>query len=271
MSLLAERLLLGDYSDSLKAFAPPELQLIRDGIEQAHLFKVDNVARYLWGNKGKRDYEAGDFPEVRPPFPCALFEYAMPMDLFPPIPRGTPHIERVADLLVENKGTVFLWRFIQQENDIALLPARLMYDVERLAEWKWWGREGVRKIFGVGTLAPTLFTLSLLSCKNVVLTEHATPPKLIKKRVRRGDVPSIRWTTLEIGPITTALDRAVTEGAATDIKHALHVCRGHFKTFDRKPLFGRVKGRFWWTPHVRGSAEEGVVFKDYNVTRTELE
>jgi hypothetical protein len=46
---------------------------------------------------------------------------------------------------------------------------------------------------------------------------------------------------------------------------ALHICRGHFKNFDDKPLFGKLTGTYWWQPHVRGTAEAGIVEKDYRI------
>lgn len=37
------------------------------------------------------------------------------------------------------------------------------------------------------------------------------------------------------------------------------------KNFDDKPLFGKLKGTYWWNPHVRGTEESGVVEKDYRI------
>ena len=52
----------------------------------------------------------------------------------------------------------------------------------------------------------------------------------------------------------------------TGLKHALHICRGHFKDYrDGKGLFGRYKDIYWWESQVRGNGEHGVVLKDYNV------
>ena len=36
---------------------------------------------------------------------------------------------------------------------------------------------------------------------------------------------------------------------------------------EEKPLFGKLTGRFWWEHHVRGSADDGVVVKDYEVRK----
>ena len=71
---------------------------------------------------------------------------------------------------------------------------------------------------------------------------------------------------LEIGPIKRLLDKYRT-GSINDLKRALHICRGHFKTFTSDaPLLGRFTGTYWWTPQVRGSKSAGTVIKDYRVT-----
>jgi hypothetical protein len=50
------------------------------------------------------------------------------------------------------------------------------------------------------------------------------------------------------------------------LRHALHICRGHFKTYTADaPLFGTVTGTYWWADQVHGSADLGVVDKDYRL------
>ena len=50
------------------------------------------------------------------------------------------------------------------------------------------------------------------------------------------------------------------------MRKALHLCRGHFKTFTADaPLLGRATGTYFWAPHIRGTQNEGVVIKDYRV------
>lgn len=59
-----------------------------------------------------------------------------------------------------------------------------------------------------------------------------------------------------------------TEGRSGELglRKALHICRGHFKHFEDKPLFGRVRGTFWWGSMVRGTESKGKVIHDYEVT-----
>jgi hypothetical protein len=47
----------------------------------------------------------------------------------------------------------------------------------------------------------------------------------------------------------------------------MHICRGHFKDFTEKGLFGdqKMKGTFWWHSYVRGTPHR-VMFKDYNIS-----
>jgi len=75
----------------------------------------------------------------------------------------------------------------------------------------------------------------------------------------------VRYHVLDIKPIRQLLDR-YRRGEKSDLRHALHICRGHFKTFaPDAPLLGKAVGTFWWGPQVRGSREEGTVLKDYRV------
>lgn len=115
-------------------------------------------------------------------------------------------------------------------------------------------------------ILPLGFTLSLLHAKNVTTTERVPPERLQKARERRGKRPMVTYRTLEIEPMKEALR---TEGKMEEVglKKALHLCRGHFKDYREKGMFGREshKGIYWWDMHVRGDANEGIVVKDYKV------
>ena len=280
MSLLAERLLLGKAVVSTKV-TDLELKLVRETVANAQVFKIDNVAKYVIQRRRVGEATSpADFPELRPPFPDTIFEFSTPE-----VPQDftgdwttAPYTRRIADVLSEKHhasdpaGTVVGWRFVGSgDGHCEMIPGRFVFNHVDPTKCQWFGPPDAAHLMSWGGMAPTFLALSLLSCRNVNIEKHQPPPALVKKHLKRGHrPPDLRWHTLEIGPITTALDRVRTE-TDCDLKQALHSCRGHFKTYDEKPLFGRVKGRFWWTPHVRGSADHGVVFKDYNVTRTELE
>lgn len=111
---------------------------------------------------------------------------------------------------------------------------------------------------------PAFLAVSFMHCKNVVLADERLP-RHERRRAERAGRPATIYKTLDIRPMQQVLR---TEGDIehTGLKRALHICRGHFATYSPdKPLFGRVTGTFWKPMHVRGSAKEGVVIKDYAV------
>lgn len=116
---------------------------------------------------------------------------------------------------------------------------------------------------------PIFLSWSLAQCKNVEIkkTPSETDPKRIEK-LRRHGIPRITIKTLDIEPFRTVVKNE-TEGGESGIKKALHICRGHFRSYDpetSKGLFGRGQyGTFWVPQHERGSAKEGVVEKDYRI------
>lgn len=113
-------------------------------------------------------------------------------------------------------------------------------------------------------VAVIYFTLNLLSCKNVERIDNRFDAKLIKAWQKRNKPYFEKYYTLAIEPMKKILE---SEGEAQikGIQHALHICRGHFKTYEGKGLFGKYKGRFWWPSQVRGDASIGKIHKDYEV------
>lgn len=106
-----------------------------------------------------------------------------------------------------------------------------------------------------------------INAKNILQKKHepALTPKE-RKRVRlNGKYAPYEYYTLEIDPYKMST-RYTDESDPTGIKHRMHLCRGHFSTYtEDKPLFGKYVGRYWIPSHVRGSAELGVIDKDYRV------
>lgn len=113
-------------------------------------------------------------------------------------------------------------------------------------------------------VAPALLAISFLHCKNVEIKLDVPPDPLSRKHNKRYGRPLIRYHVLNIRPMRTILrkeGRIETEG----LEKALHICRGHFKDYRTDGLFGRYKGIYWWSDHVRGHPRRGLVLKDYNV------
>lgn len=115
-------------------------------------------------------------------------------------------------------------------------------------------------------LVPVLMALSLLNCRNVVVSE-CTPPSKFHQSVwrQKHGRPLVTMKTLDVIPMRREAD-ATPEPPDAPAPLALHSCRGHFKDYRRSAgLFGKLRGLFWWGPHLRGSASSGLVIKDYRV------
>jgi hypothetical protein len=109
-----------------------------------------------------------------------------------------------------------------------------------------------------------LLAISFCHCRGVTMTPEKKPDaKIIKRNPKRK---RISYKVLEITPLKAVIDRARSEHH-TDLKRALHICRGHFADYREHGLFGKYFGRFWIQQHMRGSAAEGVALKDYKVNQ----
>jgi hypothetical protein len=112
------------------------------------------------------------------------------------------------------------------------------------------------------------FVFNLLSCKNITIAKQPAPgSERDRKRARlRGEYAPFEYYVLEINPLSAKSRNDTNESDTTGIKHRMHLCRGHFSTYtEEKPLFGKYVGRYWIPSHVRGSAELGLIDKDYRV------
>lgn len=127
---------------------------------------------------------------------------------------------------------------------------------------------GMEELHRLGsTLLPFYFAVSLLHCKNVVLVDEHTPPKVAQARRRRG-VPAVHFKTLTVEPLRAQLRRGPAAAGASTARQALalHFVRGHFKDYRAGPgLFGKHPGLYWWEMFARGDAAAGQIRKAYQV------
>lgn len=110
-----------------------------------------------------------------------------------------------------------------------------------------------------------LLATSFSHCKNVGLVFHEPPPKLARAQTKRRGGPNTSYYTLDIQPMRQVLSSEGGQDAHGSAQRALHICRGHFKDYRERGLFGKVHGVFWWDMAVRGNADAGVVMKDYRI------
>lgn len=136
---------------------------------------------------------------------------------------------------------------------------QLQDDVQRLAY------ECDFALLAVDALDSLLLAISFMHCKNVAVSPVDPPTKLSRKYERKHGRPLTRYHVLEIEPMKRVLK---TEGRSDEVglKKALHIARGHFRTYsEEKPLFGKFAGTVWVPQHLRGSKDRGQVKKDYAV------
>lgn len=113
-------------------------------------------------------------------------------------------------------------------------------------------------------LEQVVFAISMMNCKNIVKVAIDPDPKLQKVRAKKKKKPLVRYHVLRIVPNKVKYRRPVLH--KTDRHPAVHICRGHFRTYTKEaPLMGKAVGTFWFQSHVRGSRSEGMVLKDYEV------
>lgn len=112
-----------------------------------------------------------------------------------------------------------------------------------------------------------LLAMSLMHCRNVRLQEHAPAPKVAKKAAQRHGRPPVTYSTIVVDPMLQVL-RGEGGMGQHGLARALHICRGHFRTYSEdRPLFG-VPGRhgtFWTPQHVRGTQDAGAVVGIYKI------
>ena len=142
---------------------------------------------------------------------------------------------------------------------IAGVDGEEIWDEQRTSDITMWLDELEYYIYSA------LLTVSFMHCKNVDLVPSDPSPALSRKHQRQTGRSLTRYYTLDITPMRKVLSG---EGLAQEngLPLALHICRGHFKTFtDIAPLFGKLRGTYWWADHIRGDQQDGRIEKDYRV------
>lgn len=111
---------------------------------------------------------------------------------------------------------------------------------------------------------PGLLAVTFSHVKGTRVREEEPPIKLSRKHEARTGRPLAKYKVIDIHPMRNLLLREG-EIETQGLQRALHLVRGHFADYRERGLFGRNKGIFWFPDHIKGTAEAGVVVKDYNV------
>jgi hypothetical protein len=109
---------------------------------------------------------------------------------------------------------------------------------------------------------PQLLAISLSHCKNVTEVDHVPSKPLTRAFWKKHHRRPLTYKTLMIKPMAKLLSDVAAKNG-TGLPKALHICRGHFKDYRERGLFGKIHGVFWWENSVRGRDQSRAVVKDY--------
>jgi hypothetical protein len=165
-------------------------------------------------------------------------------------------------VMTDEKGKVLTeanigWVFVKDPKEDALLNKATQLEGIDMQEM-------VQDAFGShGSCA--LAALQFMNCKNVEVVDNLPTRQQRRSAERENKRPPVTYKTLIIHP--TWKKKRNVSSSSTGVEMSLHICRGHFKDYREGDGLGRahVKGMWWWSPQVRGSAERGRVVKDYEV------
>lgn len=128
------------------------------------------------------------------------------------------------------------------------------------------GEDGHKEALGaIGRMSPFLLAMSFLHCKNVKQVDTLAPRQERRRLAREGKPPGTTYKTLVIEPMQKVLHTEGRRSSGLSIAGAMHICRGHFKHFDERPLFGKHRGMFFWHDQVRNTQSNRAVAKRYDV------
>lgn len=116
----------------------------------------------------------------------------------------------------------------------------------------------------IGWFYPYFLTLSFMHCKNVELHDIPNSNSYVRRFTKWHGRPPVQYKELNIVPMQRVIRAAAAEHK-TGMYQAMHICRGHFKDYRQRGLFGKIKGVFWWDQALRGDETKGVIYKSYNV------
>lgn len=111
-----------------------------------------------------------------------------------------------------------------------------------------------------------LQALALLHCKNIEIVDE-NPAGLPRKERKERSKTGIAYKTLIINPLNVRKQRLTAPAIPRKHLAPLSVCRGHFKDYSGKGLFGKYKGLYWWESFARGEAKNGQIINDYRLEK----
>jgi hypothetical protein len=272
--------------------SPTDILTLLPKIQRSHKIFCDNVTRYLYEESDQEVWEwSTDFPCISTPFDSLWMESSAPrFSLSGKKVLETPTRYQMGAFCVTHQKAetglvptpsearwVQEWLVFSDTDGLPRLIGGRIVFVGELGEavsvdtWPMLvpayvrdsiGDDGATEVID-GLLRPFMLSLCFVNCRNT---------ELVKKRLisqngqiaSRKSPPIYKYYVLQIDPIKRILE---VEGASKTkgLRKALHICRGHFKDYREKGLFGQHHDIYWWGSHVRGSLDSGRIEKDYAV------
>ncbi len=266
---------------------PEAEKLLKTAMKGVEVIVADNVARYVYHDTDQEYWDVDDFPNLAPPFEKYWIEFKRVKSINSEVygkvrSNSLPEIEYFGAFVESQEVERQNWRWIINHSFFAggrtgvigpsaVYVLRLDDSGNAIDNGQWLmettARETMdhRKNFWGSISIPVNLAISFMHCKNVKLVEQDPHERRSRQWHKKKGRKLVRYHMLEIDRMKTIL---ATEGQATEVglKRALHICRGHFKDYRDGPgLFGKYPVLVWTPNHLRGSAEQGVVVKDYEV------
>lgn len=109
-----------------------------------------------------------------------------------------------------------------------------------------------------------LSAIGWLNCRNIGTEEVDRSGNVKRRKPNQNKATSLNFHTINLPG--TPSKPSDTPGNKTG-NTALHMARGHFKTFtEDAPLMGKHVGTYWWGWQVRGNPERGRTVTDYRIS-----
>ena len=262
-------------------------RVLRTAMKDLTVIVGDNVAEHVYHGTDQEYWDADDFPNLAPPFGKYWIEFkrvtSINSEIYGEIRDSfLPEIEYFGALVEseEVEGQDWKWTtnhtfFAGGKNGIVGPSAIFVLLIDEsgraISRGRWLLQTNSQETMGHltrfwGSISiPINLAVSFMHCKNVVLENRAPHERRSRQWLKKKGRKLVRYHVLEIDRMKTVLATEGQEGEV-GLKRALHICRGHFKDYrEGAGLFGKYPVLVWTPDHLRGSADQGVVLKDYKV------
>lgn len=265
--------MLIDYATRSGFCRAADAEYVAYFIPAATLVRIQNIADYFWATcKPGELHSPKDHPFCNLPWNPTLAEWSQPN------PSGRQELGVLAymhedpgeERLPEAHWRIVVFPYIREgffpKMDVYLnAEGTILGTTTNNDDWSHFGidPDHVRS-----SLLPFWSAMSFANLKDTEKVEHRADQATRYHMNKAGmSVCSDKYYTLRIPKLERLLIEIRSQhGIEGEKAMRIHMVRGHFKLFlPDRPLFKRFTGRYWWHPHMRGTAKRGRINKDYEI------